>query len=288
VQSRWGALNWYVASTALAGAGALAWAIPQVSVPHALTAVLAVFAAELFAVRVRENVDVSLSNIVTLVVILVAGPMTAVVGTLGVLPVVAVRARDQRVTRVVFNGAQFALSAAAGGTLYSSLSSLAGTSFPSGLSIAIIALAAIAFSAANYVLVAGVVAAATPDTFWSTFSTTAPAMLMQVPSALGIAIVGALLLQQGAWAVLALVVPILVARYALMSFERLETSYDELVRGFVTAIELKDEYTKGHSVRVSELSVLVAEELGCRTSNAGSRDTPRCSTTWGRSACRCA
>lgn len=257
-----GTLHWYIGSTALAGAAIFAWAIPQVSVAAAAGAILAVFVAEFFAVRVRKNVDVSLSNIVTLVLILVAGPELAVVGALGVTPIIVARAADQRLLRVLFNTSQVALSAAAGGQVYVLLTSAAGVSFPSFASIAIIVLAAAVSAGLNYLLVSGVVSVTSPDRFWSTFLTTSPAMLVQVPSAVGIAIVGALLLLQSPWAVLFIAVPVIVARYALMAFERVETSYDELVRGFVTAIELKDLYTRGHSERVSELSVLVAEELG--------------------------
>jgi putative nucleotidyltransferase with HDIG domain len=262
VSSRWGALHWYIASTAAAGLVVYSWSLPQVSWTTAVMALLAIGLAESFSVTIRDDVHVSLSNIVILVVVLVAGPATAVVGTAGVLPVIAARATDLRVTRVVFNGSQFALSAAAGGYAYAWLSESASVSFPSGGSILMIAMAAIVFSGTNYVLVSGVVAASTPDTFWSTFWSTVPAMLMQVPSALAISVVGALLLDQSPWAVAFIIVPILVARYALMAFERLETSYDELVRGFVTAIELKDQYTRGHSERVSELSVLVSEQIG--------------------------
>lgn len=260
--SRWGPLQWYVASTALAGAVVLGVSFPRVSLTTAITAMVAVGVAEAFAVRIRDDVDVSLSNIVILTVILVGGVETAVIATLGVIPSVAIRASDQKLLRVVFNGSQFALSAAAGGYVYTWLAGAWGVTFPSGASIATIAAASVIFSLTNYILVSGVITTSTPDPFWSTFWSTVPAMLMQVPSALGIAIVGALLLQQSPFAVVFIVIPILVARYALLAFQRLETAYDELVRGFVTAIELKDEYTKGHSVRVSELSVLVAEELG--------------------------
>jgi putative nucleotidyltransferase with HDIG domain len=57
-------------------------------------------------------------------------------------------------------------------------------------------------------------------------------------------------------------VPTLIARYGLLAFQRLDESYDRLVRSFVKAIEIKDLYTRGHSERVAELSVHVAEELG--------------------------
>jgi putative nucleotidyltransferase with HDIG domain len=64
------------------------------------------------------------------------------------------------------------------------------------------------------------------------------------------------------WALILMAVPAAIARYALLSFQRVDEAYDRLVRGFVKAIEVKDLYTRGHSERVSMLSVAVASELG--------------------------
>jgi putative nucleotidyltransferase with HDIG domain len=76
-------------------------------------------------------------------------------------------------------------------------------------------------------------------------------------------VLAALLMQSlSPWALLFMAVPVFVARFGLMAFQRLDESYDRLVRTFVKAIEIKDLYTRGHSERVAELSVHVAEELG--------------------------
>jgi putative nucleotidyltransferase with HDIG domain len=85
---------------------------------------------------------------------------------------------------------------------------------------------------------------------------------MQVPY-VGIAgLAAVILLRASPWALLLMAVPTLIARYGLLAFQRLDESYDRLVRSFVKAIEIKDLYTRGHSERVAELSVHVAEELG--------------------------
>jgi putative nucleotidyltransferase with HDIG domain len=81
----------------------------------------------------------------------------------------------------------------------------------------------------------------------------------------GIAILAAALLRAGGMGpvlLLLLVLPVIVARMGLLAFQRTDEAYDRLVRSFVTAIEVKDLYTRGHSERVAELSVHVAEELG--------------------------
>ncbi len=85
---------------------------------------------------------------------------------------------------------------------------------------------------------------------------------MQVPY-VGIAVLTVVVLERASWwALLLMAVPALIARYGLHAFQALDEEYERLVSGFVKAIEIKDLYTRGHSERVSQLSVHVAEELG--------------------------
>ena len=252
----------FVTIIGIAGVGVLGWAMTGVSLLPALAVVAAVFAAEWFAVTVRANVDASLSIVVFLVVILVGFPQLAVVATMGAWPVIASHRSDQKAVRFTFNVGQLVLSAAAAAATYLVLADALGASFPDALSILVVVVAGAVYSLVNYTLVAAAVAVSTTDRFWTTLLSMMPPLLVQVPAAVGIAVLAALLLLQSPWAVLFMAVPVLVARYSLLAFEQLDNAYDELVRGFVNAIEMKDLYTRGHSERVSELSVLVAEELG--------------------------
>ncbi len=45
-------------------------------------------------------------------------------------------------------------------------------------------------------------------------------------------------------------------------YERLEKSYTETIRALVLAMEAKDSYTRGHSERVTELALKLADEMG--------------------------
>jgi len=58
------------------------------------------------------------------------------------------------------------------------------------------------------------------------------------------------------------VVPLLVARQTYQRYTDLRAAYTDAVRSLVAAIEAKDPYTKGHSVRVAEVAVAVANEMG--------------------------
>lgn len=48
-------------------------------------------------------------------------------------------------------------------------------------------------------------------------------------------------------------------------FDDLRTTYSDTVRAFAAAIDRKDKYTEGHSVRVGRYSEIIAEELGWTT-----------------------
>jgi len=45
-------------------------------------------------------------------------------------------------------------------------------------------------------------------------------------------------------------------------YDDLRTTYKDTVKAFATAIDIKDKYTEGHSVRVGKYSEIIAEELG--------------------------
>jgi putative nucleotidyltransferase with HDIG domain len=60
-------------------------------------------------------------------------------------------------------------------------------------------------------------------------------------------------------------VPIVVVRHVYGMYHQLQDSGKELLQVMVKAIEARDPYTSGHSLRVSELSHMIALELGLPT-----------------------
>lgn len=257
-----GRLVAYTVSTAAAGLLAVLWALPQLTLTVALIALGAVLLAEITSVNFRDDVYASLSNIVALVAMIVGGAPLAIVAALGTAPVIWVKANDQRLVRTLFNGGQFVLAAGAGGLVYTSLLKLLPTAFPHWLTLLAVVAAALVHNIVNHALVAGVVAISSNDRFWSTLCTIGPSLALQVPYA-GIAVLAALLMMSlSPWALLFMAVPALIARYGLLAFHQLDEAYERMVRAFVKAIEMKDEYTRGHSERVAALSVRIASELG--------------------------
>jgi HD-GYP domain-containing protein (c-di-GMP phosphodiesterase class II) len=66
----------------------------------------------------------------------------------------------------------------------------------------------------------------------------------------------------GSLGLLGVIVPIVAVRHVYGLYHQLEHSGQELLQVMVKAIEARDPYTSGHSVRVSEMSRAVAVELG--------------------------
>jgi putative nucleotidyltransferase with HDIG domain len=66
----------------------------------------------------------------------------------------------------------------------------------------------------------------------------------------------------GSLGLLAVIVPIGAVRHVYTLYHSLEDSGQELLQLMVKAIEARDPYTSGHSLRVSELSRAIAVELG--------------------------
>ncbi len=257
-----GRLVGFVVLVSLVALAPLGFAATSVDPLSAVLVFGAVLVSEVFASEFRQNVRVSLTNVVLFVAILLDGPNLAVVGALGGLPVFAQRRTEGRALRAAFNTSQYVLCAWVAGLAYVSIAGQVEAAFPDAASLLAIMLAAILYSVSNHALVSTVITLSTSDRFLDTFRSVGPSILMQAPY-VGIAVLTVVVLERGsAWALVLMAVPALVARYGLLAFQQLDRSYDQLVRSFVKTIEIKDIYTRGHSERVSELSVHVAEELG--------------------------
>ncbi|MCC5949766.1 MAG: HD-GYP domain-containing protein [Nitriliruptoraceae bacterium] len=252
----------FVATTSLMATGIVAWALPRAPLSTAIVLVCAVFVGEWYSTRLRESVYVSLTNILALVAVILGGPALAVVAMIGAVPAFVRKVTDMRLVRISFNSGQYIIAALAGGLAYQAVTSLTGSTFPEVRSLLAVLLAAVTHTLVNHLMVAGVVSVSSTERFLDVFRTIGPSILMQVPYA-GIAVLAAVVVQSASvWALLLLILPLVIARQSLLGFQKVDDSYDHLVRTFVDTIEMKDHYTRGHSERVAELSVAVAEELG--------------------------
>jgi putative nucleotidyltransferase with HDIG domain len=83
--------------------------------------------------------------------------------------------------------------------------------------------------------------------------------LLISPIALAIAF---LYVQFGIPGIVVVLFPMLFIQYSYRTTSRLRDSNSDLLTALVKAIEIRDPYTSGHSVRVSKLAQQIAEELG--------------------------
>ena len=79
------------------------------------------------------------------------------------------------------------------------------------------------------------------------------------PIALAVAF---LYVQFGVFGIVVLILPMLFIRYSYLTTSKLRDSNADLLTALVKAIEIRDPYTSGHSMRVSQLAQQIAEELG--------------------------
>ncbi|MEZ0066070.1 hypothetical protein ABIA32_002079 [Streptacidiphilus sp. MAP12-20] len=173
-------------------------------------------------------------------------------------------AAPPRALRRAWNAAQLALAACAAAVVFDALGGtgeLARHQFPEVLGPTL--LAALSFCVVTGVLAGGIRVAAEradPRTVWR------GALLRSLVPCLGYGLIGltmAVLWQgpYGAFAAVLVLLPLTVSSWVFAQFQREEAAHQATVSALVQAVEIKDEYTRGHSERVSRASVLMAREL---------------------------
>ena len=87
----------------------------------------------------------------------------------------------------------------------------------------------------------------------------------------------------GSLGILGVIVPIIAVRHVYGLYHQLEDSGQELLQVMVKAIEARDPYTSGHSVRVSEMSTSLSVELGFQRGKLSKLRLRHCFMTLARS-----
>lgn len=83
--------------------------------------------------------------------------------------------------------------------------------------------------------------------------------LLVAPVAIAVA---ALYVQIGTLGLVLAILPLLFIRHAYLTTFRLQQANRDLLKALVKAIETRDPYTSGHSVRVARLATAIAEDMG--------------------------
>ncbi len=196
----------------------------------------------------------SLDYVVHIALFLLSGPAAAVVVSI-LLPLT--QDRSLPLMRRVFNGAQAVLCATAAAAVFVLAGDVRGSTVLESPARALIAATAaiITWLATNAALMCLVL--------WLDKGATSPLMFLRkvagptVVPMMGYGLLGVLLAVVwigglGVGAIFLVVVPLLVARWALSLYEAEKNAQAATMRAFIQVIETKDLYTRGHSERVSE------------------------------------
>jgi hypothetical protein len=204
----------------------------------------------------------SANSVASLAAVVLTGPVGAAL--VGCCTLLGVR-RGPSLMQRLFNTGMYALAAYLAGEVFVALGGQVGTpgtnSFP-GV-IGPYAAATVAHVIVNFALVQGV--------FWLARASQTPASALSlrlVVTDIGYGALG--LLIAALWEVLGpftpvlVLIPLLVARWAVTQFAAQQRAHEATVSALCQAVETKDFYTRGHSERVSRGSVMIASEIGMR------------------------
>ncbi len=270
----------YVTAVAVlaCGAGFLAWELraPYPGLWALVSTCVVAFVLERSALGLRVSASSSTSFVVHIsTAALFGGFWSALVTAISTVADGVVRRLP--VEKIIFNGAQRSLSVIAGALLYqvvlggslppAFLASGAVTASEVQRDLFLFFLLSTTYVFVNKVLVAGVVSLSTSRPFREVWHLNARGMIAYD---LGAGVISALV----AWfyvkvdalgyapvGLLALVLPIVALRHVYGMYHELQESGQELLQVMVKAIEARDPYTSGHSLRVRELSRAIALEL---------------------------
>lgn len=211
------------------------------------------------------NASYSVSFVMAVAALTAVGPAeAAIAASFGAIDL-SVRRRPDWLGRMVFNGAQLALSTAIAGAAYmlmrGPVGSISARDFP-GIFVPLVAVSVMYF-VLNTGLVSMMVSLVRRVALFDVWSMN---FLNVVASTIAFAVFGVLLSSlytvMGFPSVMFVLVPLIIARRALQAAVKRETAYEDVITGLITAIEAKDAYTRGHAERVSKLASMTARELG--------------------------
>ncbi|HEY3604136.1 MAG TPA: HD-GYP domain-containing protein [Sporichthyaceae bacterium] len=261
-------LSWparlYIAAVLLVAVIAAAGALhtrPDLSTLLLITVLFAVL-DPLSTVSLARGVTLSASFPVSLAAAILLGPCGAAVVGLGSL---AWQPARPPWPKRLFNAAELAVAAAAAGAVYRMLGGdavLTADDFPWVLPV--VGLAALAHSAVNAGLVAGVLRLAEGVPLRrglrSALSSGLAGYLLYGVFGLLMAVLWSS--PVGAFAALLVLLPLLVARWAFGQYAAEREAYERTMRALVATVEAKDLYTRGHSERVALGVELIGRQVG--------------------------
>lgn len=217
--------------------------------------------AEYIPVDLPVSGAVSIGFPIDFVLILVYGPAFAILITaLGAL-IGEIIERKVSWYKIIFNASQFALSAGIAGIVYQELGGVIGTTNLTSYIIPAL-ICALTYYFINSFLFVMVIHLAQGISLWSIWKTQLKGIIATYIALAPIGFMMAMVyVTIGIWGIILFFFPLILARRSFELYTKMRKVYLETIRALAAAIDAKDPYTKGHSERVSETSVALAQEL---------------------------
>ena len=212
----------------------------------------------------RSSVSWSPNTIPSLAAVILTGPVGAAL--VGCCTALGIR-RGPSPAQRLFNTGMFTLSAYLAGRAFLLFGGHVGTPTPSSFPgiIAPFAGAVVVFVIINFSLLRGVLLlareAGTPG---GRVGLDFKVLLTDMGYAVFGVLIAALWGVLGPFTPVLVIIPLMVARWAVAQFAAQQRAYEATVSALCQAVETKDFYTRGHSERVSRGSVMIAREIGMR------------------------
>lgn len=217
--------------------------------------------AEFIPVDLPMAGSITIGFPIDFVLILVYGPALAML--ISAISAVISEALEKKISwhKIIFNASQYALSVGIAGIVYRYVGGVVG--FQNFFKFALpAALCALSYCLVNSILVTMVISLsqkARITTVWRVnIKEMMPSYIAEAPMAFLMAIV---YVEIGIIGILLFFLPLLLARRSFELYTKMRKVYLDTIRALAAAIDAKDPYTKGHSERVAETSVALAQEL---------------------------
>ncbi|MCK4309253.1 MAG: HD domain-containing protein [Candidatus Atribacteria bacterium] len=217
--------------------------------------------AEFIPVDLPMAGSITIGFPVDFVIILVYGPALAML--ISAISAIISEVLEKKTSwyKIIFNASQYALSVGVAGFTYQYIGGVVG--FQNFFKFALpAALCALTYCVINSILVAMVISLSRETritTVWRlNMKEMIPSYLAEAPMGFLMAIV---YVEVGIIGILLFFLPLLLARRSFELYTKMRKVYLDTIRALAAAIDAKDPYTKGHSERVAETSVALAQKL---------------------------
>jgi len=216
--------------------------------------------AEFLPVDLPTSGSVTIGFPIDFVVILVYGPATAMFITIFGAIVGELMQRKISWYKILFNASQYALSAGLAGIAYQKLGGVVGAVNLTNYIIPAI-VCALVYYLVNSNLFIMVIHLAEGISIWSIWKNQLKGIIATYIALAPIGFIMAMVYVIGVWGIILFFFPLILARRSFELYTKMRKVYLDTIRALAAAIDAKDPYTKGHSERVAEISLALAQEL---------------------------